>query len=88
MQYTKNDWRNIIPRKELAGEDVHFIKIARALYSQYDAHIDNKAKELFMIVSHFERSDCTHWVAPSGIFHYILTIIYNTISDIILESEQ
>lgn len=78
-QYTHYDWRNIIPRKELVDEDIHIIKIARELYSQHDAHIGSSATELVGAVRNYHLADCTHWTAPSGVFQYISTIIYNSI---------
>jgi hypothetical protein len=78
------DWRNIVANEYLRKDEeissaLNVIHIARTLYSQWDAHVAGDSKEMNLLTSYFELADCTHWLAPSGIYHYIFTKIYNAI---------
>jgi len=66
------DWRNRLAEQYL-NDVVPIIEVASALYSQYDAHVDGDSP-----LVDFDRADCTHYCAPSGVFHYIFAVIYNT----------
>lgn len=67
------DWRNRLAEQYLSNV-VPIIQVATALYSQYDAHLSGDSS-----LVHFDPGDCTHYCAPSGIFQYIFTMIYNAI---------
>jgi len=54
---------------------IQLVKIAKPLYFQVTAHIDSPT-----FLSH---PDCTHWCAPSGVFHYIHRAIYNGWLDVL-----
>jgi hypothetical protein len=51
---------------------IPILRIADALRSQYDAHIDGDSKMLA-----FNNADCTHWCIPGSIFPYMLTVMFN-----------
>lgn len=74
-QIVADDWRNNLLEKYLNSTGVGLMKVAKALYSQYDAHIDGDSK----IVS-FEAADCVHYAAQSGVFHYLKRIHLNYIA--------
>lgn len=68
------DWRNRIVESVL-GDTIPLIRIADALLSQYDTHLNGNNSK----VVEFSTADCTHYCAPSGVFRYIHTMIYNTL---------
>ena len=68
-----NDWRNIYANSAFMNSQVKLVRIADALYSQYDSHPG--ASGLLLLE---ESSDCTHWCYPSGVFQFILRKLYNT----------
>lgn len=61
---------------ELSGY-VHLVRVARPLYSKWDAHVD------LTPFFYFTEGDCTHWCTPSGIFHYIHRAMYNALVDVL-----
>lgn len=67
------DWRNrVIDRYLSSSPSIHIVRIAEALYSQYDAHIGLEPYVNTPI-------DCTHWCFPSGIFKYLHLMLHNAI---------
>lgn len=64
------DWRNNYAH-QILGDKLPIIKIADAMYSQHDAHIGPNLNDLKI-------ADCMHYCEPSGVFHYIHRMIYNT----------
>jgi hypothetical protein len=69
----EHDWRNRIAEKALINlhPRLHYIPMAYALYSQYDAHVGLEPLPYAPI-------DCTHWCYPSNIFKYMHMIIFNS----------
>ena len=73
-QMKNGDWRNIALDNTISKwrdfgsiRNAHVIRIANALYSQYDAHIDRNG------------SDCTHFCIPSAVFPFIHRTLFNDI---------
>ncbi len=68
------DWRNRMAEKALVGfhDHLHYIPMARGMYSQYDVHVGLEPLPYAPI-------DCTHWCYPSNIFKYVHMIIYNAL---------
>ena len=67
-----SDWRNNLLPVFLNATDIRLIPLARALYSQFDAHVDGDSKTIY-----FPFADCTHYCAQSAIFSYVKLIILN-----------
>jgi hypothetical protein len=67
------DWKNTYARSALEGQTrVKLIRVAAALRSQHDAHIQASSKLVKMA-----QADCTHWCFPSGVFSMVLTVLQN-----------
>ena len=67
------DWKNTMAREILAGGGPEVIPVAEALRSQWDAHV-----QLSKVVN-MAQADCTHWCSPSGVFTFVLTMLYNAV---------
>ena len=82
LESNVSDWRNNLLSSEL-GKYLRIIRIANALYSQYDAHIEqlNISGMGYMVTNSYV--DCTHYCFPSGVFRYIHREIYGALVDVI-----
>lgn len=61
----QNDWRSRTIDTVLLPVKIPVIRLTKKLLSQWDAHVEK---------------DCTHFCYPSGIFTYILDIIFTSLS--------
>lgn len=68
------DWRNMILEERLNASLVKIIPVAKAMYSQWDAHVDGDSRMV-----HFHRADCVHYCAQSAVFTFIKQITQNYI---------
>ena len=66
------DWRNLIAEEEFANHSrIGFIRIAEALYSQWDTHVELDSNKTSI--------DCTHFCANPGLFNYMFRMLYNAL---------
>jgi hypothetical protein len=61
----EKDWRNRIADLLLIPAKIPIIRISSGLKSQWDAHMGH--------------GDCTHYCYPSGVFTYIMDVLYNSL---------
>lgn len=70
------DWRNniaeLLIRNSYNDSAVEILYVANALYSEADSHIGTYNFKYIGL-------DCTHWCFPSGVFNYLIRVLYNTL---------